>query len=303
MTRIAGSSCRLRHAHGAHLGNVGYNIVWSRLCTRPLAPERPRLTRTGATSGPACSKGSRGPGQARLWSSCPVAQRDWNSKDGQTVTMTFSERPAPAVVTLPTTETLPGSATRDRPATLCTNELSPEGQSFSPCDGSGGWLRGLSERWPVPFAMSVLPDYDATISFGLPFEPEDSQYGKSWARVIRAMTRLKYAASGRLGFWDSMPKADTFRSALGKLLEAHSRAVIETDAHALTETKVPALAAITAVCDKIVARGNPALVDPGFEGMLLSRTGRRVLRLPRARGRSGPRVSLPEVTAAAQKLR
>ena len=87
------------------------------------------------------------------------------------------------------------------------------------------------------------------------------------------MTRLKYAASGRLGFWDSMPKADTFRSALGKLLEAHSRAVIETDAHALTETKVPALAAITAVCDKIVARGNPALVDPGFEGMLLSGPG------------------------------
>ena len=24
------------------------------------------------------------------------------------------------------------------------------------------------------------PDYDATISFGLPFEPEDSQYGESW---------------------------------------------------------------------------------------------------------------------------
>ena len=23
------------------------------------------------------------------------------------------------------------------------------------------------------------PDYDATISFGLPFEPEDSQYGES----------------------------------------------------------------------------------------------------------------------------
>ena len=25
------------------------------------------------------------------------------------------------------------------------------------------------------------PDYDATILFGLPFEPEDSQYGKSWS--------------------------------------------------------------------------------------------------------------------------
>ena len=87
------------------------------------------------------------------------------------------------------------------------------------------------------------------------------------------MTRLKYAASGRLGFWDSMPKADTFRSALGKLLEAHSRAVIEADAQPLAETNDPALVAITAVCDKIVARGNPALVDPGFEGMLLSGPG------------------------------
>ena len=24
------------------------------------------------------------------------------------------------------------------------------------------------------------PEYDAIISFGLPFEPEDSQYGESW---------------------------------------------------------------------------------------------------------------------------
>ena len=27
------------------------------------------------------------------------------------------------------------------------------------------------------------PDYDATISFGLPIEPEDSQYGKSRLEV------------------------------------------------------------------------------------------------------------------------
>ena len=26
------------------------------------------------------------------------------------------------------------------------------------------------------------PDYGATISFGLPIEPEDSQYGKSWVK-------------------------------------------------------------------------------------------------------------------------
>ena len=33
------------------------------------------------------------------------------------------------------------------------------------------------------------PDYDATISFGLPFEPEDSQYGKS--RVMSAETNRR----------------------------------------------------------------------------------------------------------------
>ena len=27
----------------------------------------------------------------------------------------------------------------------------------------------------------VGPDYAATISFGLPIEPEDSQYGESWS--------------------------------------------------------------------------------------------------------------------------
>ena len=29
------------------------------------------------------------------------------------------------------------------------------------------------------------PDYAATISFGLPLEPEDSQYGKSRLRLLR----------------------------------------------------------------------------------------------------------------------
>ncbi len=87
------------------------------------------------------------------------------------------------------------------------------------------------------------------------------------------MNRLKYAASGRLGFWDSLPKVDALRSAMAKLLETHSHAVIEADAHPLSETNDPALAAITAVCDKIVARGNPVLVDPGFERMLLSGPG------------------------------
>ena len=49
----------------------------------------------------------------------------------------------------------------------------------------------------------VGPDYDAAISFGLPYEPEDSQYGESrsrppdplqrgqvpWASVMPSLTR------------------------------------------------------------------------------------------------------------------
>ena len=46
----------------------------------------------------------------------------------------------------------------------------------------------LSDRptidWPC------RPDYAATISFGLPFEPEDSQYGKSRLKCVRSQCIL-----------------------------------------------------------------------------------------------------------------
>lgn len=87
------------------------------------------------------------------------------------------------------------------------------------------------------------------------------------------MIRLLYSASGRLGFWESMPKSDAFRSSLEQLLKAHSQAVIEADLSDFVDSDAPPLAAITAICDKIVARGNPTLVDPDFEGRLLSTQG------------------------------
>ena len=34
------------------------------------------------------------------------------------------------------------------------------------------------------------PDYDATISFGLPFEPEDSQYGEYRLKSLIKLTPL-----------------------------------------------------------------------------------------------------------------
>ena len=38
------------------------------------------------------------------------------------------------------------------------------------------------------------PDYDATISFGLPFEPEDSQYGKSWVQSLTGQATCQLAS-------------------------------------------------------------------------------------------------------------
>ena len=49
-------------------------------------------------------------------------------------------------------------------------------------DGQEAWF---TARNRIPYwidrrlAGLAGPDYDATISFGLPFEPEDSQYGES----------------------------------------------------------------------------------------------------------------------------
>ena len=47
------------------------------------------------------------------------------------------------------------------------------------------------------------PDYDAILSFGLPIEPEDSQYGESWPTLLRLkeapMNTVLVAARPRRG--------------------------------------------------------------------------------------------------------
>ena len=87
------------------------------------------------------------------------------------------------------------------------------------------------------------------------------------------MKQIKYTASGQLGLWDSMPQAETFRSQLRGLLAANSHAVVEYDDLNPVETIDPGLAAITAVCDKIIARGNPAWIAPDYEKLLLTVPG------------------------------
>lgn len=85
------------------------------------------------------------------------------------------------------------------------------------------------------------------------------------------MDRLRYTASGRLGLWDSIPAdREKFFLPLVRLLQDNAHAVIEADHKEFIPTDNPALASVTAICDKIIARGNPTLVDLDFEQTLLN---------------------------------
>ncbi len=93
------------------------------------------------------------------------------------------------------------------------------------------------------------------------------------------MSRVPFTASGRLGIWDSVngPAMDNWLSKLYEVLQSNAHGVIESDVLDFTETADPALAASTAICDKIVARGNPTLVDPNWERLLLLGQGSEFL--------------------------
>ena len=55
------------------------------------------------------------------------------------------------------------------------------------------------------------PDYDATISFGLPFELGDSQYGKSRLMLVRRRRPVSYTRGtwneGRANHVDRLPSS------------------------------------------------------------------------------------------------
>ena len=70
---------------------------------------------------------------------------------------------------------------------------------------------------------------------------------------------------------------DNWLSQLYEVLQSNAHGVIESDVLDFTETDDPALAASTAICDKIIARGNPTLVDPNWERLLLSGQGSEFL--------------------------
>ena len=85
------------------------------------------------------------------------------------------------------------------------------------------------------------------------------------------MFSIRYTASGRLAFWDTLQgSTDKFLNPLIKILVGRSNAVLESEGTDFSETNDSKVACITAVCDKIIMRGNPTLVDTDFERALMS---------------------------------
>lgn len=85
---------------------------------------------------------------------------------------------------------------------------------------------------------------------------------------------LRYTASARLGTWDFIQTAnrDEFLDSLAGILQKNAHAVLELASDRIEfppPTNDLSLASVTAICDKIVARGNPTLVDLDFERTLL----------------------------------
>jgi hypothetical protein len=70
------------------------------------------------------------------------------------------------------------------------------------------------------------------------------------------MDKLRYTASARLGLWDSVAgDREEFLAPLTRLLQDNAHAVIEADQIEFIPTDNQTLASITAICDKIIARG------------------------------------------------
>ena len=96
------------------------------------------------------------------------------------------------------------------------------------------------------------------------------------------MENLRYTASARLGVWDSIPsERDKFLASLADILRDNSHGVLEfvQIKSVPTDDSLLASRTITAICDKIITRGNPTLVDLDFEQSLLNGPCQRFLRV------------------------
>ena len=93
------------------------------------------------------------------------------------------------------------------------------------------------------------------------------------------MDSLRYSASARLALWDHLPRdSEAFLSELASMLRDSSHGVLEAEHIEVVPVDNAALASVTAICDKIIARGNPTLIDLDFEPTLLTRAAQKHFR-------------------------
>ncbi len=85
------------------------------------------------------------------------------------------------------------------------------------------------------------------------------------------MNNRRFTASARLGVWDALDGGHgSFVKFLNNVSQTNAHAVIESDSFEFADTKDDTIASLTAICDKIIVRGNPTLLDLKSERLLMS---------------------------------
>jgi len=87
------------------------------------------------------------------------------------------------------------------------------------------------------------------------------------------MDKLRFTASARLGIWGTISgDKELFLKSLNQIIQPHSHGTIESNSLEFIPTEDVILAQISAICDKIISRGNPTIVDLNFENYLIQKT-------------------------------
>ena len=80
------------------------------------------------------------------------------------------------------------------------------------------------------------------------------------------MNTYRFSASGRLGLWNTLPqKRREIQKEIAEILRGISHGLIEANHLDFAPLEDLSLQSVLAICDKIVVRGSPTVVDHQFE--------------------------------------
>jgi len=126
------------------------------------------------------------------------------------------------------------------------------------------------------------------------------------------MNSYRFSASGRLGLWNTLPqKRREIQEAIAEILRGTSHGLIEANHLDFAPLQDLSLQSVLAICDKIVVRGSPTVVDHQFEEHLSGNDLRPFFHFEKngINPSFGPKVlsaihpvSFPDLPAAAREL-